>query len=186
MKTGIKTLLLATVLITPMALHADDDYGAMMHDGYGYGMMDGYGYGMRGGYGPGTMHGYGSRGGYGPGMMHGYGMRGGYGSGMMGGYGMNPMNLSAEQIEKMQTIRAENMDEMSGMMNKQWKARNKLSKAIRSNNEKAISKAYDELAAAKKQAFMYRLKMRDKMQSVLTKEQKEAFRSGYPRMMMDY
>ncbi|QCU89233.1 Spy/CpxP family protein refolding chaperone [Thiomicrorhabdus sediminis] len=144
MKTGIKTLLLASVLITPMALHAEDDYGPMMHDGYGYGMMDGY------------------------------------------GYGMGPMNLSAEQIEKMQSIRAETMDEMSSMMNKLWKARNKLSKAMRSDNDKAISKAYDELAAAKKQAFMYRLKRRDKMQSVLTKEQKEAFRSCYPRMMMDY
>ena len=187
MKTGIKALLLSTALLNPLSIQADDDFGPMMGDGYGYGMMGGgYGYGIRGQYGPGMMqgYGYGPRGGYGPGMMHGYGY--GYGPGMMGAYGMGPINLSKEQIEKMQTIRSAAMDEMSTMMNKLWKARNKLSKAMQSGDDKAINSAYDEMASSKKQAFMYRLKMREKMQSVLTKEQKEAFRNGYPGMMMDY
>ncbi|BBN59872.1 Spy/CpxP family protein refolding chaperone [Hydrogenovibrio marinus] len=189
MKTSLKALLLSATLIIPFSqAQADDDYTPMM--GNGYGMMGGGGYGpgyhMQNGYGPGMMGGYGS-----PGMMGGYGgmgMMGGYGGmGMMGGYGgMGVINLSDKQINQMQKIRSEQMAQMTPMMNEMWKARNDMFKAMRSHDQKAISKAYDEMAAVRKQAFMLHSKMREKMQSILTKEQKEKLRNAYRGMMMGY
>jgi Spy/CpxP family protein refolding chaperone len=149
--------------------------------GYGPGMMGGYGPGMMGGYGPGMM------GGYGPGMMGGYGpgMMGGYGPGMIGGYGMGVINLSDEQIHKMQKIRSDQMAKMTSVMDEMWRARNDLYKAAQANDKKAMGKAYDELASVRKQAFMLRAEMREKMDSILTKEQKENLRNAH-RGMIEY
>ncbi|WP_373019612.1 Spy/CpxP family protein refolding chaperone, partial [Thiomicrorhabdus sp.] len=148
--------------------------------GYGPGMMGGYGMGMMGGYGPGMM------GGYGPGMMGGYGMgmMGGYGPGMMGGYGMG-INLSDDQINKMQKIQSEFMKDMFSTMNTMWKARNEMWKAMRSQDKKAAGKAIDDMSSAMKEMFMQRMDIQEKMQNLLTKEQKERFNNAY-RGMMNY
>lgn len=181
MKTIIKAFLLTFTLFLPFTMaHADDD-NAPMSSGYGMSMMGGgYGPGMMNGQGMGYGNGYHMRNGYRPGMM------GGYGMGMMGGYGMGIINLSNDQIKKMQKIRTKAMNEMTPMMNKMWKTRNEMFKAMRSRDNKAISKAYDDMAAAKKAMFLERMKVQEKIQNVLTKEQKEKLRNAYRGMMMGY
>ncbi|MBN2605924.1 MAG: periplasmic heavy metal sensor [Thiotrichales bacterium] len=178
MKTTLKTLLLSLALMTSFSLaYADDDedFSGMM-PGQGYGMMGGYGSGM-GGMGMG-MRGQGM--GYG-GMMPGYGM----GMGMRG-QGMGMIQLSDEQMKKMQQVRANAMKDMQPIMRKMWKARAALWKAMRTDkrDHKAIGKAYDAMASVKKEAFMQRLKMQDEMRKVLTKEQREELKDAYESMMM--
>ncbi|WP_319557978.1 Spy/CpxP family protein refolding chaperone [Thiomicrorhabdus sp.] len=181
-------------------------YGPGMGGGYGpgYGMMNGYGPGMGSGYGPGP----GMMGGYGPGMGGGYGsgqgmrqgygygpgpgmMRGtgpgaqaGFGRGMMGAYGSLNLNLSQSQIEKMQKIRSDASGKMTPIMKDMWKARNEVWQATQSGDEKAIAKAYDDMTAVRKQAFMERAKVHQEMQNVLTKEQKQQLRNAYEDMMI--
>lgn len=173
MKTTLKALLVSAVFVIPFTtVQSDDDYPPMMGAG-GMGMMGGgygNGYHMQNGYGPGMMRGYG-----GMGMMNGYGDMG---MGMMG-----VIDLSDEQIDEMQKIRSEQMSKMAPIMNEMWKARNNLYKASRSNSQKALIKAYDEMAAARKKAFLLRSEMREKMQSILTKEQKDKLRNTYKGMM---
>ncbi|WP_172967661.1 periplasmic heavy metal sensor [Hydrogenovibrio sp. JE_KL2] len=174
MKTTLKTLLLSLALMTSFSLaHADDDEDfAGMMPGQGYGMMGGYGSGMGG------MRGQGM--GYG-GMMPGYGM----GMGMRG-QGMGIIQLSDEQMKKMQQVRANAMKDMQPIMRKMWKARAALWKAMRTDkrDHKAIGKAYDAMASVKKEAFMQRLKMQEEMRKVLTKEQREELKDAYESMMM--
>jgi hypothetical protein len=62
------TTLIAALVASPSATHAQRGQGGMMN-GYGEGMMRGYGGGMMG-------SGYGMRGNFGPGMMGGCGMMG--------------------------------------------------------------------------------------------------------------
>ncbi|MHB1214759.1 MAG: Spy/CpxP family protein refolding chaperone [Thiobacillus sp.] len=170
-------------------------YGpGMMGGGYGPGMMGGgYGPGMMGGgYGPGMMGG-----GYGPGMMGGgYGpgmMGGGYGPGMMGGWaaGAGPMamlDLSDAQRAQLEKIQTEMIQRNRTLMRQMWEEQNRLSDL--NNAEKrdpaAIGKAYSKLADIQRQALEARIAMENRMEGVLTKEQKAQLHRGYGWRMMGY
>jgi Spy/CpxP family protein refolding chaperone len=129
--------------------------------GMGPGMMGGYGgYGM----GPGTMGGYGM--GMGPGMMGGYGM----------GYGMlSQLNLSQEQWTKLGAIQEEarkkNWDLMGKMQEESYKLQGLLTASPR--DRKAISAQYQKLDTLSQQRREIALDTQDKLESVLTKEQRE-------------
>jgi Spy/CpxP family protein refolding chaperone len=160
----------------------------MMGQGYGPGMM---GPGMMGqGYGPGMM---------GPGMMGqgcpagmaGYGMMGpDMGRGTMGGmmgpgmmYGISSygaLNLSAEQSGKIADIREglwrKRWDLMGKMHEERYYMRRLMSGAVA--DEASARKAYQAVAEARKQMFDAMLEARKQIDSVLTKEQREALRGG--------
>ncbi|WP_024850633.1 Spy/CpxP family protein refolding chaperone [Hydrogenovibrio kuenenii] len=190
MKTIIKALLLTFTLSSPFTIAQADDHN---YPPMGYGGMSmmggGYSPGMMNGQGMGYGNGYHMRNGYAPGMMGGYGMSmmGGFGMGYgMRGQGMGMINLSDEQMKQMQKIRSDAMKDMQPIMRKMWKARTALWKAMRTDKRdyKMIGKAYDNLSARKKEAFVQRLKMQEKMRKVLTKEQKEELKDAYENMMM--
>jgi Spy/CpxP family protein refolding chaperone len=166
-------------------------YGPGMMGGYGPGMMGGYGPGMMGGYGPGTMGGYGPGYGMGPGMMGGYGpsMMGGHGHGygmgpgMMGGYGhgqgmLHQLNLSPEQWSKVnaihQDVAKKNWDLAGKMHEEAYKLRNLAAAEKRDRN--AITDQYKKVQEVRLQGFQARLDAQDKIDGVLTKEQKQQFR----------
>jgi Spy/CpxP family protein refolding chaperone len=165
--------------------------------GYGAGMMNGYGPGygpgmMGGGYGPGygrsMMYGYGP--GFGPGMMGGYGP--GYGPGMMNGYGpgfgpgarggvaRNPLALSNDQRTKINAIqnqtRKSNWALMGQIQDQQAKI-GELSEAPSPDNA-AIEKAEKDISKLQQQMYQNAVDAHQKMDEVLTKEQKERLQ-GY-------
>ncbi|MFZ5556616.1 MAG: Spy/CpxP family protein refolding chaperone [Pseudomonadota bacterium] len=145
--------------------------------GMGPGMM---GPGMMG---PGMM---------GPGMMGGGmmgpGMMGGgmMGPGMMGGgmgYGMlSQLNLSPDQWNKVEEIQEEtrkrNWDLMGKMQDESYKLRRLLSAPQR--DRKAIAEQYRKLSELRQQGFEARLEAHDKLEGVLTKEQREQLRQFAP------
>jgi len=132
---------------------------------WGPGMMGGYG----GGYGPGMMGGYG--GGYGPGMMGGNGPRGG--PGMMGGYGWGyeRLDLTDAQRDKIASITKDFRDKQWGLMQAMHELRWNSFPAAKSDDE--LKKAYDGMAAIRKQMFENGLDLRKQIDAVLTKEQRE-------------
>ncbi|HQS60082.1 MAG TPA: Spy/CpxP family protein refolding chaperone, partial [Gallionellaceae bacterium] len=149
--------------------------------GYGPGMMNGY----RGGYGPGMMNGY--RGGYGPGMMGGYGpgpgMVGGYGPGARSGYSKNPLGLTEDQQAKINTIqnqtRKSNWTLMGEIQDQQAKIAD-LSEAPTPDSA-AIEEAQRGIFKLQQQMYQNSAEAHKKMDAVLTKEQKEKFRSFWQR-----
>ena len=155
----------------------------MMGGGYGYGpgmMGEGYGYG------PGMMGGYGM----GPGTMGGYGHGGWMGHGMMmGEYGMGPLsqlNLSKEQQEKIGKIqndaRKKNWDTMGKMMDEQYKLRELYYADKR--DSKAITNQYNKISDLQRQMMESSLDTQNKIEALLTKEQKEKIRGYGPCWMM--
>jgi Spy/CpxP family protein refolding chaperone len=179
------------VLASGLVLAAGPDAGA----GYGPGMMGGYGPGTRGGNGPGGYgpggYGQGMMGGYGQGMMGAYG-RGGYGSGMMGGGGPGMMyfghemqyslGLTDEQRKKLDAIhddmQARNWEIMGKMRGEMAKMRD-LSSA-EPLDRKALDDTYKRLNDLRQQRFDARLTARSQIEGLLTKEQKEHFKSSGP------
>ncbi len=165
---------------------------------YGYGMMGGWcpmcgmGPGMMGGrgMGPGMMGGYGM----GPGMM-GRGMMGGdwddwddhymgrgmMGPGMMGGYGYGPaLDLTEQQQVKIAQIQED-------FRKKQWDLAEKMDAEQAKLNEiyysgkrdpATIDNQYKKIYELRRQMVQLSLDAQNRMDSVLTKEQKERFR-GY-------
>ena len=142
------------------------------------------------GYGPGMMGGYG---GYGPGMMGGYGpgMMGGYGRGMMGngagpgwgrGYGgpLAPLNLSADQREKIAQIqenaRERNWATMGQLRSEEFKLRS-LYNAEKPSPE-AVAEQQKKVDDLRRQLMKARVETHNEMQTVLTKEQRDQARAN--------
>lgn len=180
-------------------------YGMGPGGGYGpgaYGPGYGPGYGMGPGMmGPGMMGGYGPGYGMGPGMMgpgYGYGHHmgpgGGYGRGygmgpgMMGGYGpggygmFGQLNLTSEQWSKINAIHDEfgkKQWELGGRMRDEaFKLRRLMTAEERDRN--AINEQYKKLQDLRQQRFEARLDAREKIDGVLTDEQKQQLRRFSP------
>ena len=126
--------------------------GAQPYGGMGLGMMGGYGMG--------------------PGMMGGYGM----GPGMMGGY--NRLDLSAEQRKQIKQIQDETAKA-------QWQLMGTMhQKGLHMDDvfgwgefdEKEARNAYQAMANAHKAMFDLSLEARKRINSILTKEQREKLR----------
>lgn len=143
-------------------------------------------YPMMGGYGPGMMDD-----GYGPGMMGGYhrGMRDGNGYGMMRGggcYGIEKtLNLTPDQQNKISKIREDkrkyHWDIMGKMREENYKLRD-LYNADKPDT-KAISTQYKKIQALQYQMMESGLTSHNKMQDLLSKEQKDKLKaSGACRM----
>jgi Spy/CpxP family protein refolding chaperone len=177
------------------------DYGQGPGGGYGPGYGYGMGPGMMGGYGPGG-GGYGPGYGMGPGMMGPGmmgGMMGGYGPGGGGygpGYGMGPgmmgggmgygmlyaLNLSQDQWKKANAIHedlAKKQWELAGKTREEaFKLRNLLSAEKRDRG--AITSQYKKLQELRLQSFQARLDVRDKIDGLLTNEQRGQLRRFAP------
>lgn len=180
----VMTILLS---LSPLGAHADDPAGGqagcpMMGSGMmGHGMM-GQGYGMMG---PGMM----GQGMMGPGMMGqgmmGYGMMG---PGMMRGYG--PMwlpDLKEDQQKKISTIYEE-------LHKKRWDLMAKMQGeyatlqglyAADKRDPAAIGNQYKKISDLRRQMVEQSVEAHNRMEAVLTKEQKERLRSYGPGWMMD-
>lgn len=150
--------------------------------GYGYGMPYGMGPGMMGGYGTGAGGGYGMPYGMGPGMMEGYGY--GMGPGMMGPYAAEALRLNAQQRREIGQIE-------QGVANKNWKLLGKLRREREKLYElygkpqldkSAISDAYRQIAALRKEMFENRLDAQQRMHGVLNSQQQGAWRSMHRGM----
>jgi Spy/CpxP family protein refolding chaperone len=158
--------------------------------GMGPGMMGGYGPGY--GMGPGMMGGYGPGYGMGPGMMGGMmgpGMMGGWGGGgpgMMGGgmgYGMLfQLNLSNDQWNKVNAIHEDlgkkQWDLMGKMREEGYKLRNLL--VAEKRDRAALTNQYKKVQDLRLQAFQTRLEAREKIEGVLTADQKTQLRRFAP------
>lgn len=187
-KTTVLTRLLVSTFaismfgVLPATASADPDpeYGpGMMMQGtgaYGPGMMGGYGGGMMGAYGPGMMRGYGH------GMMgsHGPGMMGGYGHGMM--MGIWSLNLSKEQRAKVNRI-SDDMRrkhwELMGRMQEQSSSLRNLYEADKWD-AKEIGKAYQGIYDLKRQMIESSVETHNRINAILTKEQREELRKSRP------
>jgi Spy/CpxP family protein refolding chaperone len=123
--------------------------------------------------GPGMMGGYGM----GPGMMGGYGM----GPGMMGGYGMGPWglsDLSAGQRTQITKIRDETRKKNWELMGQMIEEQNRLSEFYDApkRDSAAISNAHKKITELQRQMYESSADARKRMESVLTKEQREKTR----------
>ena len=134
----------------------------------------------QGGYGPGY--------GMGPGMMGGYGPGYGMGPGMMGGYApghgmLGQLNLSPEQWSKINAIHqdlAKQQWDLAGKMQQEaFKLRGLMNADNRDRN--AINEQYRKLQDTRQQRFQARLDAQEKIDSVLTAEQKNQLQRFGPR-----
>ena len=175
--TNFRNTLIAAALIGATALGAaiaaEPQQGSY---GPGYGM----GPGMMG---PGMMGGSGYGPGMGPGMMGGGGY--GMGPGMMGGmgYGMlHQLNLTAEQWNKVNEIQQDqakkNWDLAGKMQEEAIKLRNLMSAEKRDSS--ALANQYKKLQEIQLQSFQATIDTQDKIEGVLTKEQKAQFHCSAP------
>lgn len=164
-------LALGTSLI-PSSASADPEYPMM--GGYGPGMMDnGYGSGMM-------------MGGYGRGMM------GGYGHGMMMGrdgcYGIeSTLNLTPDQQKKISKIREETRKSHWDIMGKMHEEHYKLRDLYYADkpDTKAISAQYKKTQELQQQMMETGLTSHNKIQDLLTKEQKEKLKGAGTCRMWD-
>lgn len=150
--------------------------------GTGYG--PGYGPGMMGGYGPqgrGMIGGYG----YGPGMMGGYG-RGGMMGGMMGLGPLHALGLNDQQYAKITQIqdemRRKNWDVMGKLMDEQARLRDLF--AADKRDPSAIGKQSMKLAELRRQLLEASVDAHNRIEALLSKEQKEELRSYRRGWMM--
>jgi Spy/CpxP family protein refolding chaperone len=169
--------------------------------GMGPGMMGGYGPGYGGGYGPGYGMGPGMMGGYGPGAGYGMGMMGGMmgpgmmGPGMMGGgmmgtaralWALDLNDAQRKEILKVQDeVRKKNweiagkmQDEMAKLRDAYWGGEKR--------NRAAISTAYKRIGELRQQRIEIALDAADKVEKVLTAEQRESLKRWGPWWMMDF
>jgi Spy/CpxP family protein refolding chaperone len=206
MNNSVKSLILSSVdsallLGTTLSVNAEESRGSypqMMQGGqgggYGPGMMGG-GYGpgsQQGNYGPGMMGG-----GYGPGMMGGgYGpgmMGGGYGPGMMNGWGpgagaLSQLDLSDAQSAQVEKIQAETQKKQRVLMRQMWEEQDKLADLYDDDKRDpaAIGKVYSKVSDLQRQAMEMHVEAENKINALLTKEQKSQLRRSYRRGMMGY
>lgn len=143
--------------------------------GYGPGMMGGgYGYGQ-GGYGPGMMGG-----GYGHGMMGNYGPgQGGYGPGMMGGGPQSMLDLNDEQRGKVNQIRDESRRKNWDTMGKLLDERARMRELMTADKQDpgAIGKQSMKIADLRRQLLEAQIDAHNRIEALLSKEQKEQLRS---------
>jgi len=134
---------------------------------------------MMGGYGPGY--------GMGPGMMGGYGSGHHMGPGMMGGYGpgygvLGQLNLTREQWDRINAIYEEvgkKQWELTGKMHDEaFKLRELMGSEKRDRS--AINNQYKKLQDVRQQRFQAQLDAQEKIDGVLTGEQKERLRRFTP------
>ena len=154
---------------------------------YGPGMMGGYGSPGQGPYGPGMMRGQGQAYGYGPGMMGG-GMMGG--GSMMGGMGLGPLqalDLNEQQQTRINQIRDEtrrkNWDTMGKLMDEQARLRDLL--AAEKRDPAAIGKQSMKLADLRRQLLEASIESHNRIEALLSKEQRDQLRSYRRGWMMD-
>ncbi len=153
-------------------------------ESYGPGMMGGYGgYGGpgQGPYGPGMMRGQGRAYGYGPGMM---------GGGMMGGMGLGPLqalDLNEQQQTRINQIRDEtrrkNWDTMGKLLDEQARLRDLL--AAEKRDPAAIGKQSMKLADLRRQLLEASIESHNRIEALLSKEQRDQLRSYRRGWMMD-
>ncbi len=146
--------------------------GPGMGPGMGQGMAHGMGHGRMGG-------------GMGQGMGHGR-MGGGMGmemAGPFGGRALESLNLTAEQKAKVTEIRRDLQRKRHGLMGSMHEARWQAEDARKGGeiDDAAARKAYDAVAAVRKQMFEAGLEARSRIRAVLTKEQVEKLRQAPPR-----
>lgn len=185
--------LLAGVAQADEPRNAPPAYGpGMMGDygpgGYGPGMMGGWGGGR--GYGPGMMGAWGGgRGDYGPGMMGGYGR--GYGHGMVRGMmGLGPLynlDLNDQQLTKINQIQDE-------VRRKNWSVLGKLQDErahmrdlflADKRDPAAIGKQAMKIAELRRQLLEAQVDAHNRIEALLSKEQKEQLRSFRRGWMLD-
>jgi Spy/CpxP family protein refolding chaperone len=122
--------------------------------------------------------------GYGMGMMGGMGS----GMGMMGG-GMGPMgmlDLSDEQREAMRGIQRDLAKKQRGLMVQMWDEQDKLVDlyAAETRDPAAIGKVYGKIFDLKRQMIEASIAAGNKMETVLTDEQREQLKTMRHRMGM--
>ena len=141
----------------------------------GPGMM---GYGQQGGMGPGMM-GYGQQGGMGPGMM-GYGQQGGMGPGMMGYGPMQGLELEPEQRremrELMQQHRPTQFDRMGQMMDLRMALMEELHAEAPDPDE--VQSLQRQMAELQGEMMAERVRLHNRLQDLLTDEQRQQWRQG--------
>ena len=202
-KTLIAAALVGATALGTTALAQQGGYGpgwgmgpGMMGGMMGPGMMGGYGAGPGAGYGPGYGMGPGMMGGgmmggmMGPGMTGGHGPGYGMGPGMMGGgmmggmgYGtLYQLNLSPDQWNKVNAIHEDLAKKQWDLMGKSREEAFKLRKllATEKRDRTAITNQYKTLQEMRLESFQARLDTREKLDGVLTKEQKEQLRRFAP------
>ena len=153
--------------------------------GRGPGMMGGYGPGGPGGYGPG--YGPGMMGGYGPGYGMGPGMMGG---GMMGG-GMGPgfgralwsLDLNAAQrkevLKVQDELRKKNWEVAGKMQDEMAKLRDAYWGSDKLDRSATLA-AYKRMTELRQQRFQNSLDAADKLEKILTAEQREQVKRWGP------
>jgi len=154
-------------------------------ESYGPGMMGGYGGPGPGPYGPGMMRGQGQSYGYGPGMMGGGMMS----RGMMGGLGLGPLqalDLNEQQQTRINQIRDEtrrkNWDTMGKLLDEQARLRDLL--AAEKRDPAAIGKQSMKMADLRRQLLEASIESHNRIEAVLSKEQKDQLRSYRRGWMM--
>ncbi|MGV8934035.1 MAG: Spy/CpxP family protein refolding chaperone [Gallionellaceae bacterium] len=193
-KSILTTSLIASALMGTTIYSAAAETGTpgpqMMQGQRGGGQ--GYGPGMMGeGYGPGS--GMNQGGGYGPGMMGGgMGQSQGYGMGMMGmtgaGMGLQVLDLNDEQAAKVDKIQTETITKQRTLMRQMWDEQQKLGElyANEKRDPAAIGKVFDKVSDLQRQAMENRIEAENKVEALLSKEQKTKLHRGYGRGMMGW
>ena len=155
--------------------------------GMGPGMMGGYGPG--GGMGSGMMGGPG--GGYGPGGGMGYGQGGMMGGGMMGGAMPGPLwSLDLSDTQRTQVLKVQ--DELR---RKNWELAGKIQDetaklrdaywASGKRDRAAIASAYKRIGELRQSRIESALDAADKIENILTPQQREQLKRWGPAWMMD-
>ncbi|MDX1465521.1 MAG: Spy/CpxP family protein refolding chaperone [Halomonas sp.] len=143
--------------------------------GMGPSMM---GHGQQGGMGPGMM-GHGHQGGMGPGMM-GHGHQGGMGPGMMGYGPMQGLELEPEQRremrELMQQHRPAQFDRMGQMMDLRMALMEELHAEAPDPDE--VQSLQRQLAELQGEMMAERVRLHNRLQDLLTDEQRQQWRQG--------
>lgn len=159
----------------------------MMGYGPGYGPGGGYGYrmgpGMMGGYGPGYGMGPGMMGGYGPGLGVGFGMMGGHG--MMGpGIGRALWALDLDDAQRKQVLAIQD-----DLRRKHWELAGKGQEEVAklrdawlapTRDRAAILAGYRRLGELRQQALEQSLDAADRLDRILTGQQREQLRRWGP------
>jgi len=136
---------------------------------------------MSGMMGPGMMGGYGM----GPGMMGGYEAGYGMGPGMMGGalWSLDLSDAQRSQVNKIQDeVRRKNWDVLGKMQDEMAKLRDAY--ASGKSERAAILGAYKRIGDLRLQRIENTLDASEKLEGVLTKEQREQLRQSGPLGMM--
>lgn len=177
-------LILAVSSVTSLPVLADPGPGTM-NDKYHQEMMERYGrggmpYGMMGGPGwggMGMMGGPGMMAGFGPGMM-----------GMMGGYGYGPfgmLQLTDEQRDKLEAIHRDQRKEQLGLMEKMMDEMDKIRDLMMADKRdpSTIGKAYEPVFILQRRMIENSVATMNKMEAVLTKQQREELKKYRHRGM---